>query len=72
MMLASSSFTDKCEPERRSREIRDRVEMATFERGLILLGCGTNPIRWSPPLILSEEKCRPSRGDFDEGIAAST
>jgi 4-aminobutyrate aminotransferase len=36
-------------------ELRDRVEMASFQRGLILLGCGNNSIRWSPPLILNRD-----------------
>src|SRR5437773_3432496 len=36
-------------------DLRDRVEIAVFERGSILLGCGENSIRWSPPLILTKE-----------------
>src|SRR4029434_93219 len=37
------------------QELRDRVEVACFERGLIILGAGANTIRWSPPLILTRE-----------------
>jgi len=51
--------------------LRDRVEMATFERGLILLGAGANTIRWSPPLILSKENVDVALEIFDEAIAAS-
>src|SRR5688500_1998576 len=35
--------------------VRDRVEIETFNRGVILLGCGENSIRWSPPLVLSKD-----------------
>jgi 4-aminobutyrate aminotransferase len=52
-------------------ELRDRVETATFERGVILLGCGYNTIRWSPPLILTRENVDVALEIFDEGIAAS-
>lgn len=52
-------------------ELRDRVEMASFQRGLILLGCGPNSIRWSPPLILSRENVDVALEIFDEAIAAS-
>ena len=52
-------------------ELRDRVEMASFERGLILLGAGTNTIRWSPPLILSKENVDVALEIFDEAITAS-
>ena len=52
-------------------DLRDRVEMASFERGLILLGCGPNSIRWSPPLILTKENVDVALEIFDEAIAAS-
>jgi 4-aminobutyrate aminotransferase len=52
-------------------ELRDRVEVASFERGLILLGCGYNTIRWSPPLILTRENVDVAIEIFDEAIGAS-
>lgn len=52
-------------------ELRDRVEMASFNRGLVLLGCGPNSIRWSPPLILTKEHVDVATEIFDEAIAAS-
>src|SRR5438552_3820143 len=52
-------------------ELRDRVEMASFNRGLILLGCGPNSIRWSPPLILSKENVDVALDIFDKAIAAA-
>jgi 4-aminobutyrate aminotransferase len=52
-------------------ELRDRVEVACFERGLIILGAGTNTIRWSPPLILTKENVDVALEIFDQAIAAS-
>ncbi|MBD0326384.1 MAG: acetyl ornithine aminotransferase family protein [Pyrinomonadaceae bacterium] len=52
-------------------ELRDRIESACFERGLIILGAGVNTIRWSPPLILSRENADVALEIFDEAIAAS-
>ena len=52
-------------------ELRDKIEDACFERGLILLGAGTNTIRWSPPLILTRENVDVAVEIFDAAIAAS-
>jgi 4-aminobutyrate aminotransferase len=52
--------------------LRDRVEVACFERGLILLGCGVNTIRWSPPLIITRENVDVALEIFDEAITAAT
>jgi len=52
-------------------DLRDRVEMETFNRGVILLGCGPNSIRWSPPLILTKDNVDVALEIFYEAIAAS-
>jgi len=52
-------------------KLRDRIEEACFERGLIILGAGANTIRWSPPLILTKENVDVALEIFDEAIAAS-
>ena len=52
-------------------ELRDRIEEACFERGLIILGAGNNTIRWSPPLILTKENVDVALEIFDDAIAAS-
>jgi 4-aminobutyrate aminotransferase len=70
MMLGVEFVKDKTSREP-DADIRDRVEMAVFERGLILLGAGPNTIRWSPPLILTKEHVDVALEIFDEAIAAS-
>ncbi len=52
-------------------ELRDRIEMACFNKGLIILGCGDSTIRWSPPLILTEENVDVALEIFDEAIGES-
>ena len=52
-------------------ELRDRVEMECYKRGLILLGAGHNTIRWSPPLILTREHVDVALEIFDEAVSAA-
>jgi len=52
-------------------ELRDKIEMACFNKGLIILGCGDSTIRWSPPLILTKENVDVALEIFGEAIAAS-
>jgi 4-aminobutyrate aminotransferase len=70
MMLGVEFVTDK-QSLRPDAEIRERVEMECYKRGLIILGCGSNSIRWSPPLILAREHVDVALGIFDEAIAAA-
>jgi 4-aminobutyrate aminotransferase len=51
-------------------ELRERVEYACFERGLIILGAGFNTIRWSPPLIITRENIDVALEIFDEAISS--
>jgi 4-aminobutyrate aminotransferase len=52
-------------------ELRERVETACFERGLIILGAGFNTIRWSPPLIITRENVDVALEIFDQAITAA-
>jgi 4-aminobutyrate aminotransferase len=70
MMLGVEFVTDK-KSLKPAPELRDKIEYACYERGLIILGCGTNTIRWSPPLILTKENVDVALAIFDEAIAAS-
>src|SRR6266566_2963761 len=70
MMLGVEFVSDRTS-NKPDAELRDRIEMACFERGLIILGAGANTIRWSPPLILTRENVDVALELFDEAIAAS-
>jgi 4-aminobutyrate aminotransferase len=70
-MMIGVEFVNDKQSKKEDPQLRDRVEVACFERGLILLGCGTNTIRWSPPLILTRENVDVALEIFDEAVAAS-
>jgi 4-aminobutyrate aminotransferase len=70
-MMIGVEFVEDRVSNKPAPELRDRIEVAAFDRGLILLGAGTNTIRWSPPLILTRENVDVALEIFDEAIAAS-
>ncbi|MEP6903131.1 MAG: acetyl ornithine aminotransferase family protein [Actinomycetota bacterium] len=70
-MMLGVEFVESKATRKPNAELRDRVEIACFNRGLIILGCGTSTIRWSPPLILTKENVDVALEIFDEAIAAS-
>ncbi|MCA1591204.1 MAG: acetyl ornithine aminotransferase family protein [Acidobacteria bacterium] len=71
-MMIGVEFVENRETLAPAPELRDRVEMECYKRGLILLGAGHNTIRWSPPLVLSKENVDVALEIFDEAIAAVT
>jgi 4-aminobutyrate aminotransferase len=70
LMVGCEFVTDRASREP-APELRDRVEVECYRRGLILLGAGYNTIRWSPPLILTRENVDVALEIFDESIAAA-
>jgi len=70
-LMIGVEFVEDRTSNKPAPELRDRVEAACFERGLVILGAGTNTIRWSPPLILTTENVDVAIEIFDEAIAAS-
>jgi len=47
--------TDK-KTKNQSPELRDKILMGCFKRGLLILGCGPNSVRFAPPLIITKEQ----------------
>jgi 4-aminobutyrate aminotransferase len=47
------------------------VERGTFERGLLMLGCGDSSIRMSPALVFREDQARVALDLFEEVVAES-
>ncbi len=70
-LMVGVEFVQSKETMKAAPELRDKIEMACFNRGLIILGCGTSVIRWSPPLILTKENVDVALEIFDEAIAES-
>lgn len=55
-----------------SDELRDKIEMACYKRGLLIFGGGgSSTIRWAPPLIMTKENVDVALEIFDDAIMAS-
>ncbi len=47
----------------------EAVELAAFRRGLLMLTCGDDAIRISPPLVFREDQAKTSLEIFEEAVA---
>jgi 4-aminobutyrate aminotransferase len=45
---------------------RDEIVQSCFRRGLLLLGCGVNALRFCPPLVVTKEQCDTAIGILDD------
>lgn len=50
----------------KAKDLRDRIELLAFERGVLLLGCGESSIRFSPPLVITSEQSHFALDVFEE------
>src|SRR6266550_1668544 len=50
-------------------EVAEAVEHAAFRRGLLMLSCGDDAIRVSPPLVFREDQAREALRLFEEVVA---
>lgn len=53
----------------RGHEVAAAVEQAAFRRGLLVLGCGEDAIRMSPPLVFREDQAKTALEVFEEAVA---
>jgi 4-aminobutyrate aminotransferase len=37
-------------------ELRDKIVDLAFDKGLLLLGCGSNTVRLCPPLVVNQQE----------------
>ncbi len=70
-LMVGVEFVEDRASNKAAPELRDRIELGCYERGLIILGAGANTIRWSPPLILTKENVDVALEIFDEAITAA-
>jgi 4-aminobutyrate aminotransferase len=60
LMLAVECIKDP-ESKERAPELRDQLVQECYQRGLLVLGCGQNNLRFSPPLTVN-------RNEVDEAL----
>jgi 4-aminobutyrate aminotransferase len=69
LMIGIEIIKGKKTKEKAGKE-RDRiVDQLCFERGVLMLGCGENTIRLSPPLIITKEQADIAMDVLEECIA---
>ena len=71
LMLAVEIVEDRLS-KKPAGSLRDRIVDLAFQRGLLLLGCGENSIRLSPPLIVSQQEADIALDILQECIAAAS
>jgi 4-aminobutyrate aminotransferase len=54
-LMVGIEFVKEKGSKQRNPDVRNRVIQQTFESGLLLLPCGPNSIRMTPPLNISRE-----------------
>lgn len=57
LMIGVELIRDRSTRER-APDLRDRIEMMAFERGLLVLGAGPNSLRLCPPLVISRDQAQ--------------
>jgi 4-aminobutyrate aminotransferase len=69
LMIGIELVHDQVSKER-APELRDRLILMCFERGLLLLGAGPNTIRLCPPLVISKDQADFAADTIEECLRA--
>lgn len=67
-LMVGVELVEDRESMRPSPELQDAVVMKCFEKGLLLLGCGANSVRFCPPLVVSSDEVQTAVSIFDEAL----
>ncbi|MFZ6028432.1 MAG: acetyl ornithine aminotransferase family protein [Chloroflexota bacterium] len=67
-LMIGVEFVKDRETKQPDHDLRDRVVDLAFERGLLLLGCGSSTIRISPPLCITRAEVDAGLQIFEEAI----
>ena len=67
-LMVGVEFIKDPETKEPDGELRDRVEERCFKSGLIIMGCGTNTMRFAPPLCITKEEIDEGVEIFEEAI----
>ena len=64
-------FVKDKESKEKNPEVRNRVVKEAAKRGLVLLGCGDNSLRFIPPLVVTKEEIDVAMEIFEEALKAA-
>jgi len=65
LMIGIELVKDR-ETKEKAIEERSKIIQGCFEKGLLLLGCGENVVRFSPPLIITKKEADTALTIFEE------
>jgi 4-aminobutyrate aminotransferase len=68
LMIGIELVTDR-ESKQRAIAERDEIVQSCFRKGLLLLGCGKNSIRFCPPLVITREQAETAVSILDEALS---
>jgi 4-aminobutyrate aminotransferase len=68
LMIGIELVTDR-ETKQRAIAERDEIVQSCFRKGLLLLGCGKNSIRFCPPLVITREQTETAVSILDEALS---
>ena len=71
LMVGVEVVADRTTKTKASQE-RNKIIQESFRKGLLLLGCGESSIRFSPPLVVTEEEVEIACTIFDEVLCGLT
>jgi 4-aminobutyrate aminotransferase len=55
-LMIGIEFVHDQKTKERAPQLRDKLELLAFQRGLLVLGCGINSIRLCPPLVITKDQ----------------
>ena len=69
LMVGAEVIVPGTEDRRKDPRTRDAIVDKAFARGLLLLGCGDNTVRFCPPLVVTSEQVDTCLRLFEESVA---
>jgi len=69
LMVGAEIVVPDTSDRRKDARGRDAIVEKAFRRGLLLLGCGDNTVRFCPPLIVSASEVDTCLGIFEQAVA---
>ena len=69
LMLGAEIVVPDTPDFRKDAKRRDAIVEKAFQRGLLLLGCGDNTVRFCPPLVVTAEEIDTCLRLFEEAVA---
>ncbi len=70
-LMIGVEFVKNKETKERAKDIRDHTVHDAFEHGLLLLGCGRNTVRLTPPLNVKKEEIDEGLEIFESAVTAA-